>query len=399
MMRLVVVFAFFCFGSLYAEDKTIDTKKDAGGAKAQIERILAMADIQINGKRPWDIQVHNDQFYERVLSKGSLGLGESYMDSWWDCHALDVCLFKILRADLDKKVKPNWNMAWAYLRAVFLNLQDKVRCKKVIETHYELGNNLYKNMLGSTMAYSCGYWKEAKDLDQAQLAKFDLICRKLELKKGMRLLDIGCGWGGFVQYAAKNYGVECVGITLSPKQAEYAKEVCRGLPVEIRVQDYRDINEQFDRVLSIGMFEHVGKKNYRNYMEIVHRLLKPNGMSLLHTIGNNKTNYTTDPWISTYIFPNSHLPSIKQIAGAIEGLFVMEDWHNFGAYYDKTLMAWFQNFNQSWPMLKAEYGDRFYRMWKFYLLSCAGAFRARKIQLWQVVLSKDGILGGYVRPE
>ena len=182
-------------------------------------------------------------------------------------------------------------------------------------------------------------------------------------------------------------------------KAEYAKEVCKGLPVEIRVQDYRDIDEQFDRILSIGMFEHVGKKNYRTYMEIVNRLLKPDGLSLLHTIGSSKTCYTTDPWIGKYIFPNSHLPSIKQIAGSIEGLFVMEDWHNFSAYYDKTLMAWYQNFNKSWPNLKAEYGDRFYRMWKFYLLSCAGAFRARKIQLWQVVLSKDGVIGGYCRPE
>jgi cyclopropane-fatty-acyl-phospholipid synthase len=250
-------------------------------------------------------------------------------------------------------------------------------------------------MLDPTMTYSCGYWKNAKTLEEAQIAKYDLIARKLGLKKGMRVLDIGCGWGGFSKHVASNYGVEVIAITLSENQATLAREVCAGLNVEVRVQDYRDINEKFDRVVEIGMFEHVGIRNYREFMEICHRSLKEGGMLMLHTIGSNFSNIVGDRWIDKYIFPGGQLPSIAQIGKSTEGLFVMEDWHNFGCDYDKTLMAWFKNFDAHWGELKDRYPPEFYRMWKYYLLSCAGAFRARSTQLWQVVLVKDGVLGGY----
>ncbi len=366
--------------------------------KVVVTDILALADIKINGSRPWDITIHNDEFYPMVLSQGSLGLGESYMNGYWDCQALDQFFFRVLSADLEGRVPFNWDTVWAYVKAKVMNLQDKNGSMKVIDEHYQLGNDLYTRMLGAFMAYSCGYWKNATNLDEAQAAKYDIICQKLQLKKGMRILDIGCGWGGFAKYSAEHYGVEVLGITLSQNQAEIAQKLCVGLPVEIRVQDYRDVEGTFDRILEIGMFEHVGEKNYRTFMEIVHRCLKPGGLFMLHTIGTNQSTCVTDPWIHKYIFPNSHLPSISQIGRSIEGLFIMEDWHNFGADYDKTLMAWFANFNGSWDILKAKYSDRFYRMWKYYLLSCAGAFRARQIQLWQVVLSKDGVVGGYIAP-
>ena len=266
---------------------------------------------------------------------------------------------------------------------------------KVIDEHYQLGNDLYRNMLDSSMGYSCGYWKNAKTLYDAQTAKYDLICRKLGLKPGMSVLDIGCGFGGFAKHAAERYGAHVTGITLSANQAEFARQACVGLPVEIRVQDYRDVAQTFDRVVEIGMFEHVGSRNYRTFMEMVHRCLKDGGLFMLHTIGGNESTCVCDPWINTYIFPSGHLPSISQIGTSIEGLFVMEDWHNFGTDYDTTLKAWFSNFNANWPKIKEQYGDRFYRMWKYYLLSCAGAFRARSIQLWEVVLSKDGVAGGH----
>lgn len=366
--------------------------------KRIVEEAFKIADVQINGTRPWDITVTNDEFYPRVLSQGSLGLGESYMDGWWKCEALDEFFYRVISAKLEDKVKLNWDTIWAYIKAKVMNLQDKTGSMKVIDEHYQLGNDLYTHMLDDFMAYSCGYWKVATNLTEAQIAKFDLICRKLGFKPGMKVLDIGCGWGGFAQYAAEKYGVNMLGITLSKNQAEIAQKRCQGLPVEIRVQDYRDVQGTFDRVLEIGMFEHVGEKNYREFMEIVDRCLKPSGMFMLHTIGSNQSSCTTDPWINKYIFPNSHLPSISQIGNSIEGLFVMEDWHNFGAHYDKTLMAWFENFKQNWSKLKGQYSDRFYRMWKYYLLSCAGAFRAREIQLWQVVLSKGGVIGGYDAP-
>ena len=360
-----------------------------------VTEVLALADVQINGTRPWDIQVKNEAFYARVLKDGSLGLGESYMEEWWDAAALDQTIYHILRANLDNMVKASWAMRWAFLKAKFFNLQDKKGSLIVIDQHYQLGNDLFQNMLDGLMTYSCGYWKNAQTLDEAQIAKYDLIARKLRLKEGMRVLDIGCGWGGFAKYIAQNYGVEVVGITLSENQAEYAREVVKGLPVEIRVQDYRDIEESFDRIVEIGMFEHVGPKNYRTFMEIVHRSLKEDGMLMLHTIGSNKPLVAGDPWLSRYIFPHSRLPSIAEIGKAVEGLFVMEDWHNFGVDYDKTTMTWFANFEKNWEKIQAAYPAPFFRMWKYYLLSCAGSFRSRNIQLWQVVLSKNGTLGGY----
>lgn len=360
-----------------------------------IQEILSIADITINGDAPYDVKIHNDKFYQRILSQGSLGLGESYMDGWWDCERLDEFFFRVLRSQLESKIKSNRALLFQALLAKILNMQSKKRAFQIGERHYDLGNDLFRNILDSNMAYSCAYWKDACTLDEAQERKLDLICRKLDLQPGMKILDIGCGWGSFVKYAAEKYKAEVIGITVSKEQVEYGKTLCNDLPAEIRLQDYRDLNELFDRIVSVGMIEHVGYKNYRAYMEIVYRCLKDNGLFLLHTIGGNRSVTLVDPWINKYIFPNGMLPSIKQLGAAIEGLFVMEDWHNFSADYDKTLIAWYRNFENNWNKIKSDYDERFRRMWKYYLLSCAGAFRARKNQLWQILLSKKGVVGGY----
>lgn len=365
-------------------------------SKEIVRDLLAQADIQVNGLRPWDIQVHDEAFYSRVMRDGSLGIGEAYIEGAWDCEALDECFYRMLRAKLDRKVELSWDVLWAAMKARLLNMQTKTRSLEVIDKHYQIGNDLYERMLDASLTYSCGYWKEAKNLGEAQQAKYDLICRKLYLQPGMRVLDIGCGWGGFAKFAAENYGAQVVGVTLSSHQADHARQVTKGLPVDIRLQDYREVNESFDRVIEIGMFEHVGAKNYREFMDVVDRCLKDEGLFVLHTIGSNVTWLGTDPWIDKYIFPNGHLPSPTQVGQAVEDLFVIEDWHNFGVYYDQTLLAWFENFNHHWHEISQEYGTTFYRMWKYYLLSCAGSFRARSIQLWQVVLSKGGVVGGYV---
>jgi cyclopropane-fatty-acyl-phospholipid synthase len=362
--------------------------------KKQIEGLLIYADVQINGPRPWDIKVHNKELYRRVLSQGSMGLGESYMDGWWDCYALDEFFYKILSAELDEKVR-NWKVLIQHLQASFLNLQRKSRAFHIGEHHYDMGNELYKLMLDKRMAYSCAYWKDAETLDQAQEAKLDLIARKINLRKGMKVLDIGCGWGSFAKYAAEKYGAEVIGVTVSKEQVKLGNEQSRGLHVEIRLQDYRDLDEKFDQVVSVGTIEHVGQKNYRTFMKVVHRCLKDGGLFLLHTIGGNKSVKTCDPWIEKYIFPNGMIPSIKQLATSFEGLFVVEDWQNYGADYDRTLMAWFENFDGNWNKIRHIYDERFYRMWKYYLLACAGSFRARKNQLWQIVLSKKGLKGGW----
>lgn len=365
-------------------------------AKQLATELLKKADIEIGGSRPGDITVHDESVYNRVLAGGTLALGESYMDGAWDANGLDVFISKVMRARLDKELKPSLGLLLTYLWAQIFNQQTRVGSQRVAREHYDLGNDLYEAMLDPSMTYTCGYWKDAKTLQEAQDAKHDLICRKIGLKKGDRVLDIGCGWGSFLKFAAEKYGAEGVGVTISNEQAEYAREFCKGLPVEIRIQDYRDVNEKFDHIISIGMFEHVGVKNYRTYFEVANRCLKDDGFFLLHTIGQSESHVYGDPWLSKYIFPNSVLPSPKFVTTALEDLFVMEDWHNFGPYYDTTLMAWFENFRKAWPELKEKYDERFYRMWEYYLLMCAGLFRARSIQLWQIVLSKNGVPGGYI---
>jgi cyclopropane-fatty-acyl-phospholipid synthase len=359
-----------------------------------VQDLLAPADIIINGNRAWDIRVTNDQFYSRVLSDGALGLGESYMDGWWDCPELDAFFAKLIPSHPEEKIKRNWRAIVHVVGTVTTNSGSRSRAFKIGKRHYDLGNELYRNMLDRRMIYSCAYWKDASDLDSAQEAKLDLICRKLGLRRGNRILDIGCGWGGLAKFASERYGVEVVGITVSKEQAELAKEHCRRLPVEIRLQDYRDLRETFDHIVSVGMFEHVGYRNYRTYMKIARSCLRDRGFFLLHTIGKHETGIASDPWFDRYVFPNSLVPSMKQISASIEKLFVMEDWHNFGADYDPTLMAWFRNFEASRTASDRQ-DERFFRMWKYYLHSSAGAFRCRDLQVWQIVLSRSGVPGGY----
>lgn len=366
------------------------------GPEKAIQGLLDLAGVKINGPEPTDIQVHNPSFYSRVFSGGSLALGESYMDGWWDVEDMAGSVSKILKANLEERIRPSLAMIFYFVRSWLFNLQNRARADEVAVAHYDIGNDLYSKMLGPSMVYTCGYWKDTDDLTIAQYNKLDLVCKKIGLKKGDHILDIGCGFGSFAKFAAERYGASVVGISLSKEQIVFAKEFTKGLPVEIRYQDYRELkDEQFDHVVSIGMFEAVGYRNFRVFMQKAYEVLKPGGFFLLHTIGGNRTVVHGDPWMDKYIFPNGMLPSIAQLGASIEQLFVMEDWHNFGANYDLTLMAWFKNFNAAWPTLKDAYGERFYRMWKFYLLTCAAAFRTRHIELWQIVLSKNGVPGGY----
>ena len=362
----------------------------------KVERMFSVADIKLNGDRPWDVQVRNEAIYGRILRQGSLGLGDGYVDDWWECKRLDEFFFRIYKAGL--QTTKSWGDWCEILRSVLFNQQKLSRAFQIGQHHYDIGNDLYQCMLDKRLIYSCAYWKEASNLDDAQEAKLELIARKLKLKPGMRVLDVGCGWGGTAKYLAERYQVNVVGITVSQEQVKLAKQFCRGLPIEVRFQDYRSVQETFDRVVSVGMIEHVGYKNYPTFMDMVRRCLKKDGLFLLQTVGINRTTICPDRWIVHRIFPNSMLPSMKQLGGAIEGRFVLEDVHNFGPDYDKTLMHWFQNFQQSWDLLKTNYDERFFRTWKYFLLSCAGVFRSRAIQLWQLVLSPQGVEGCYRAP-
>lgn len=366
--------------------------------KEQLQKLLNLADVKINGDRPWDIQINNKDFYKRVLSGGSLALGESYMDGWWDCEQLDEFFNKILSTNLEKEIMTP-KMILKVIQAKLFNLQTRVRTKKAVAYHYDKGNELYKAMLDKRMTYTCGYWKGAKNLDEAQEQKLDMVCKKARLKKGMKVIDIGCGWGPFMKYAAEKYKVKSIGITISREQAKLAEELCKGLPVEIKLMDYRDVDGDFDAAVSICMIEQIGHKNFREYFKKVYDLLPEGGIFLLQTIGSPVSSIRGDPFIEKYIFPDSLIPSLKQLTKAAEGLFIVEDIHNFGINYDKTLMAWHENFNKNWDKIKHNYDKRFFRMWNYYLLCCAGSFRARNNQLWQIVLTKGRLKEGYERPK
>ena len=363
--------------------------------KLFISSLLEPVDIRINGSRPWDIQVHNEDLYARVVKQGTLGAGESYMDGWWDCEALDVMFCKAIRGNLEERFKNNLPNYLLILVSTLFNMQSVGRASIVAEKHYNWGNDMFSAMLGPSMNYSCGYWKNADNLDQAQYDKMELICRKLQLQEGMTVLDIGCGWGALARYMSEKYKVKATGISVSSEQIAYAKEHDPGNTVNFLLEDYRSLTGHFDRIVSVGMFEHVGRKNYAVFMETTKRLLAPDGLFLLHTIGSPIQKAGCDAWIAKYIFPNGVLPSMITMAKAITGNYVMEDWHNFGADYDKTLMAWYANFEKGRAEGKFSCTERARRMFNYYLLMCAAVFRARDINLWQIVLSPQGVDGGY----
>lgn len=380
----------------------VGTRGGRRKARAFVEDLLARADVAIDGRRASDIRVHDPRLYSRVLAQGSLGAGEAYMDGWWDCDRLDRFFHRVLSAHLDESLRTP-RMVWQALLARLINLQAGGRAWEIGRRHYDIGDDLYRRMLDTRLIYSCGYWEHAGNLDEAQEHKLELVFRKLGLESGMRVLDVGCGWGGAARLAAERYGVSVVGVTVSRHQAEYARKLCEGLPVEIRLEDYRALPRRypksFDRAWSIGMFEHVGFRNYRRYFEVLSQCLRPDGLFLLHTIGAERPSTRTDPWIERYIFPNSHLPGASQIMAAGESLFVMEDWQNFGVDYDRTLMCWHENISRRWNEIADRYDERFRRMWRYYLLSSAGGFRARRNQLWQIVLAPGGLPAGYSRSE
>jgi len=367
-------------------------------AKEKVTTLLRAADIEIDGTRPWDLQVHDERVYQRVLAEGTVGAGEAYMDGWWDVERLDEFFARVLRARFDGEFR-TLSMLRRVLLSRIANLQNRRRSRQVAEQHYDLSNRLYEAMLGPTMQYTCAYYGpngQEATLDDAQRAKLALIARKLHLEPGMRVLELGGGFGELSRYLAEEHGCEVVTYNISSQQVEYARSLCDGLPAEVRQRDYREAAKEpapFDRVVSIGLMEHVGPKNYRGFFDLIKSRLKAGGLALVHTIGRNNSRTMADPWITKYIFPGGVIPSEAQLTRGKEGLFVLEDWHNFGPDYDRTLKAWEANFLAAWPELKEQEGldERFYRMWRYYLNSSAGAFRSRGLNLWQIVLSQGDV--------
>lgn len=360
-------------------------------------RLLAAADIRINGGRAWDMHVHDRRLWRRLAGGGTRALGEAYVEGWWDSHVLDEFFRRLIAARIDRRILNLPKRAYAALAALG-NLQSLQRAHRVGVAHYDLDNELYAAMLGPRMVYTCAYWRDAPDLERAQEAKLDLVCRKLQLERGMHVLDIGCGWGGFARYAAERYGVRVTGVTVSVEQADVAREMCRDWPVTIAACDYRAVRGRFDRIVSLGMIEHVGRKNYPTYMRQAASLLDADGLFVLQTIGLNDDASGMDPWVTRYIFPNSEIPALWRLSAAATPHLRVEDLHNFASDYDRTLMAWHANFNLAWPRLAARFDARFKRMWNYYLLMFAGIFRARGLDLWQLVLAPRTRMARYERP-
>ncbi len=360
-----------------------------GGAQSLCMTLLTEAGVPVGGDAPHALHVHDDQLWDRILSQRQLGLGEAYMDGWWECAALDEMLTKLIAIEAVQRIPLRPRIAAQVLRSTLVNRQTRKRAAANARHHYDIGNDLYERMLDRRMVYSCAYWQDATNLDAAQEAKLDLICRKLQLEPGMTLLDIGCGWGGFVRYAAEKYGVVATGVTPALRQVAVARERTAGLPVTIEERDYREVTGRFDRIVSVGMMEHVGPKNLSTFFATCDRLLAADGMMLHHTIGSLVSKHHTDPFFDRYIFPGGVLPSLAQFAGAAEPNWVIEDVHNFGPDYDRTLMAWSANLEARWSEIPA-YDERFRRMWRFYLMGSAAGFRARSLQLWQIVMRRRG---------
>lgn len=356
-----------------------------------ISNLLEKMDIQVGGNRAWDIQIHSPDFARRVMTMGGLGLGDSYIEGDWDANSVDSFINHILRARLDKEIK-SFGMSISSLKSRFHSLAKGQKPWKFQDVLRNLPNEFFEAILGTNMSFTSGYWAAgAKTLEEAQQARRDMTCKKLNLKQGMRLLDAGSGWGGFSAFAAEHYGVECVCISSFKGQHEWASQHYAHLPIEFVQNESLMLDGMFDCIVSIDRFEHLPQKNYRVYLEMGDRILEEDGLLLLQSTGKNERRLNGKHWFDTHILQNNSLPTIAQIAGATNGLFVMEDMHNFGSDYDKTLMAWYQNFEAAWPALQKQYkfDEKLYRTWKYYLLSSAGAYRANDLQQWQCIFSKQ----------
>lgn len=383
----------------------------AGIEQKVVSEVFKAAGVRIGAKGSHDLAVNDPAFFRRLLGDPLLQFGETYMDGLWDSPAVDEVVAKLFSAERDGRIStvlPLWRVpglaglalirhGYRYIRDRLTNRQTRARSTTVAEEHYDAGNELYRLMLDPTLTYTSGVWAPGYTLEDAQNAKYDLIARKLGLKPGQRVLDIGSGFGGFARFAAKNYGAKVTGITISIEQLKAARALSAGVEgVEFLYSDYRDIphrfpKDAFDHVVSIEMIEAVGPKNLAEYFQAAHAALKDGGRFVIQAIANNRDVFNNNPWAGKYIFRDGVAPSTEQVDKAARRAFGRPvDRQRITGHYDKTLMAWHENFTRAWPQLKGEYGERFKRMWDFYLLAAAGLFRAGDIQLDQTVYVKGG---------
>jgi len=369
--------------------------------RALIEEMFAKADVRIDGSRPFDIQVRDDRFYRRVLSNPSLGIGESYMDGWWECEDIVEMVARFIRANLHKPSAADLKFVAHFLWIQMSGLGKRSKAFEVGQAHYDLGNDLFEAMLDKRMIYSCAYWKDAVTLEQAQEHKLDLICRKISLKPGMKVLEIGCGWGGWAKFAAEKYRVEVVGLTVSKEQQAYAQKSCAGLPVEFRLQDYRDLpaGERYDKLVSIEMLEAVGHRYLGEWCRVAARAVKPDGLMALQYITCADARYEElrrgVDFIQKHIFPGGLILSANRLNDllASAGGFVLHALEDMGQDYARTLRAWREEFNRRAAAVRQlGFDERFLRKWNYYLAYCEAAFALRNISVVQTVHTRPNNL-------
>lgn len=346
------------------------------------------------GESKFTLVVHRPPKKADLLRSTSLALGEAYMNKDIEVEGDLFAALNLVLSQMDK-----FSVDASALKKLLNSSTSMKNQKKEVTSHYNIGNDFYALWLGNTMNYSCAYFKHEEDtLDQAQENKAHHILAKLNLQEGMHLLDIGCGWGGLLLEAAKSYGVSGVGITLSEEQARGFQEKIEqhGLQgqLEVKVMDYRDLGKSgmtFDRVVSVGMLEHVGRKNYGLFLDQVDAVLNPQGLCLLHYISALKE-HPGDPWIKKYIFPGGMIPSLREIMQlCAEHRFYTLDVESLRRHYVKTLLCWRENYLQSLDQISTMFDEKFIRMWELYLCSCAASFNQGVIDLHQILFSKGAV--------
>lgn len=344
------------------------------------------------GTPAFSLIINTKEAAKTVFSKGPLGFGEAYVDGNID---VEGDFQELIRLGMD----PRFQNAQLSLRTkaevLFQHLKslNTMRGSPGNIAHaYDLGNDFYKQYLDESMAYSCAYFRDEEDtLEQAQQQKYEHVCRKLALKEGESLVDIGCGWGGMLLYAARHYGIEGVGCTLSGNQAGYARQKAAQAGLESRItilhEDYRNIEGRFDKFVSIGMFEHVGKGYIPTFMKKTRALLKPGGIGLLHTIGKERAT-VDDPWTMKYIFPGAHIPALDHVVRTMgERGLVPVDIENLRVHYAATLDEWAERFETNAGNIEKMFDERVVRTWRMFLRGSAGAFRWGDMRLYQILFT------------